>query len=184
MFIGGTIGQAVSGKIIESNGGYKLPYCIVLGCVLSATLYAIFIVPETLPVERRVKANFFDRKHFRAVRDVVRKKKVRDPLRQLIFVSYVINVSYFGAYSVTILFLLDTPLCWSPLDIGLLCAERFFCLGVGAVITVKLLSRCFETIKIIRFGLLTYAVSLIMFAFADTTALVVSGKILNVSCVN
>ena len=180
VFIGGTVGQAISGKIIESNSGYKAPYWIVCSCMLAATLYSIFLVPETLPIEQRDKADFFDRKHFRAILNVVRKphKKSRDKLRRLILLGYILNVSYFGAYTVTILFLLDRPLCWSPLDIGLFCAERLFCLGVGAVIGVKVLSRCLSTVHIMYLGLSTYIASLIIFAFAKNAGLVVSGKMI------
>ena len=174
VFIGGTIGQAVSGKIIESNGGYKLPYWIVCSCMIGATVYAIILMPETLPEENRDKTvKILDRKHFNAVLEVVRKQPgKKSNLRWLIALNFFLQVSYFGAYTVTILFLLDRPLCWSPLDIGLFCSERFFCLGVGAVIGVKLLSKCFKMMHIIYFGLLTYVASLVVFAFADTTALV------------
>lgn len=174
VFIGATIGQAVSGKIIESNGGYKLPYCIIVGCLVSATLYSIFLVPETLPSEQRSKADFFDRKHFQRIFNLIQKKETNNSLRRLIFVSFVISVCSNGAYTITILFLLDRPLCWSPLAIGLFSAERFFGLGVGAVIAVKVLSRWFETMKIIYFGLFSYAVSLFIFAFAKKTWVVVS----------
>ena len=157
-----------------------MPYWIVCSCMIGATLYAIFLMPETLPRANRDKSvRFFDKEHFNAVIDVVRKKPARNGnLRWLIALNYFLHVSYFGSYIVTILFLLDRPLCWSPLAIGLYSAERFFCLGIGAVIGVKFLSKCLKTMHIIYFGLLTYITSLILFAFADTTALVCSGKVL------
>jgi hypothetical protein len=182
IFIGGTIGQAFSGKIIESNGGYEAPYWVVCGCMISATLYAIFLMRETLPKENRdISVKFFDRKHFNAILNVVRKQPGKNSnLRWLIALNFFLHLSYFGSYAVTILFLLDKPLCWSPLDIGLFCSERFFCLGIGAVIGVKFLSKCFKIRHIIYFGLLTYIASLVLFAFADTPALVCSGKYFNV----
>ena len=178
VFIGGTIGQAISGKIIESDGGYEVPYLVVCSCMVAATLYALFLTPETLPEQNRDKAaKFFDRKHFNAILNLVRKQPdQKSNLRWLIALNFFLHVSYFGAYTVTILFLLDKPLCWSPLDIGLFCSERFFCLGIGAVIGVKFLSKCFKVIHIIYFGLLTYTASLVLFAFADRTALVCSGN--------
>lgn len=146
--------------------------------MIGATLYALFIMPETLPKELRDKSvKFLDKKHFTAVLKVVRKQPgKKNNLRRLIALNFFMHVSFIGAYTVTILFLLDKPLCWSPLDIGLFCAERFFFLGVGAVIGVKLLSKCFKTMQIVYFGLLSYVVSLVLFAFADTAALVCSGK--------
>ena len=185
VFIGGTIGQAVSGKIIESNGGYKVPYWVVCSCMIGATLYALFLMPETLPKENRDKTvKFFDRKHFNAILNVVRKQPdKKGDLHWLIALNFFLHLSYFGSYTVTILFLLDTPLCWSPLDIGLFCSERFFCLGIGSVIGVKFLSKCFKIMHIIYFGLLTYVASLVLFAFADTAALVCSGKCCNGSLV-
>ena len=182
VFIGGTIGQAISGKIIESDGGYQAPYLVVCSCMVGATLYAIFLMPETLPKEKRDKtAKFFDRKHFNAILNLVRKQpNQKGNLRWLIAVSFFLHVSYFGSYTVTILFLLDKPLCWSPLDIGLFCSERFFCLGIGAVIGVKFLSKCFKVIHVMYFGLLTYIASLVLFAFADTAAMVCSGKFIRI----
>lgn len=179
IFIGGTIGQAFSGKMIDSNGGYKIPYWIVCGCMISATCYAIFLMPETLPEENKdLSTKFFDRKHFNAIVTVIRKQPdKRGNLRWLIALNFFLNLSVFGAYAVTILFLLDKPLCWFPLDIGLFCAERFFCLGIGAVIGVKFLSKCFKMMHIIYFGLLAYTASMVLFAFADTAALVCSGKV-------
>lgn len=179
MFIGGTVGQAMSGKIIESNQGYEAPYWIVCGCILAAFIHAVFLVPETLSKEHRDgSVKFFDWKHFQNVREVVRTRRNDDEsnLRALIILNFLLFLSNYGVATVTILFLLDRPLCWSPLDIGLYCAERYFCLGVGAVLGVKILVKCFKIIHIIYFGLLTYSASLVLFAFADKTALVVPGK--------
>lgn len=155
--------------------------------MVGATLYAIFLMSETLPEENRDKTTkFFDRKHFNAILNLVRKQPdQKGNLRSLIALNFFLHVSYFGAYTVTILFLLDKPLCWSPLDIGLFCSERFFCLGIGAVIGVRFLPKYFKVMHIMYFGLLSYIASLVLFAFADTAALVCSGNfflIFNINC--
>ena len=75
-----------------------------------------------------------------------------------------------------VLYVLHSPLCFSAEQVGYFSGYRFFLQGFGAVLGVKLLGMCLTEINIIRVGIFSLAVALMMFGFSKATWLVYLGK--------
>jgi PCFT/HCP family folate transporter-like MFS transporter 1/3 len=81
-----------------------------------------------------------------------------------------------GLSGVILLFVLRTPLCWSPNVLGAFMAFRFLTQGLGGVIGIGILKRCCSDANIARIGLTSLIASLIVFAFANKTPMVFLGR--------
>ena len=86
--------------------------------------------------------------------------------------SAVIVLTTLGVGGVIVLFLLHSPLCFSAEEVGYFSGFRFFVQGLGAVLGIKLLGRCVNEVNIVRAGIFSLAVALIVFGFSRTAWLV------------
>ena len=77
------------------------------------------------------------------------------------------------------LFLLHSPLCFSAEKVGYFSAFRYLINGIGAVLGIKLLGKCFSEINIARIGIISLASGLLVFGFSRKESLVFLCKYLS-----
>ena len=81
-----------------------------------------------------------------------------------------------GIDGVKSLYILKSPLCWSPTLVGYYFAFESFVQGVGSVIGIPLFGRCLKELNVARVGMVTIIVASIVLAFSDRTWMVFVGK--------
>ena len=182
VFFGGMISQLTSGLWIE-NLGFVVPYWFIFACLLMSVLYIIFFVPESRASSSTVDKKIIICKLFSlsSIKRVwyVYKYPRNGARRNLIIFtlcSGVIVLTTLGVGGVIVLFLLHSPLCFSAEKVGYLSAFRYFSHGVGAVLGIKVLGRCLNEVNIARAGIISLALSLLVFGFSKVEWLVFMGK--------
>lgn len=175
VFIGGMISQLTSGLWIEKFG-FVAPYWFIFGCLLTSVFYVIFFVPESRPSTSK---DGMIRRLFRltSVKRVwyVYKFPRNGTRRNLIIFTLstgVVVLTILGISGVTVLFLLHSPLCFSAEKVGYFSAFRYLINGIGAVLGIKLLGKCFSEINIARIGIISLASGLLVFGFSRKESLV------------
>ena len=179
MFTGGMVSQLTSGLWIE-HLGFIGPYWFILACLVSSVLYVIFFVPESRATSSEHKSicSLFSFASINRVWNVYKNPRngARRNLIIFTFSSGVIVLTTLGIGGVMVLYVLHSPLCFSAEQVGYFSGYRFFLQGFGAVLGVKLLGMCLSEINIIRVGIFSLAVALMMFGFSKATWLVYLGK--------
>ena len=182
MFIGGMISQLTSGLWIE-NLGFIAPYWFIFVCLLMSVLYIIFFVPESRASSTRVDRKLIICKLFSlsSIKRVwyVYKYPRNGARRNLIIFTLccgVVVLTTLGVSGVIVLFLLHSPLCFSAEKVGYFAAFRYFSQGLGAVLGIKVLGRCINEVNIARVGIISLALSLLVFGFSKDEWLVFMGK--------
>jgi len=182
VFFGGMISQLTSGLWIE-NLGFVAPYWFIFVCLLASVLYIICFVPESRTSSSTVGKKLNIRKLFSlsSIKRVwyVYKCPRNGAGRNLIIFtlcSGVIVLTTLGVNGVVVLFLLHSPLCFSAGKVGYFSAFRYFSQGLGAVLGIKVLGRCINEVNIARVGIISLALSLLVFGFSKFEWLVFMGK--------
>lgn len=179
VFTGGMVSQLTSGLWIE-HLGFIGPYWFILACLVSSVLYVIFFVPESRATSSEHKSicSLFSFASINRVWNVYKNPRngARRNLIVFTFSSGVIVLTTLGIGGVMVLYVLHSPLCFSAEQVGYFSGYRFFLQGFGAVLGVKLLGMCLSEINIIRVGIFSLAVALMMFGFSKATWLVYLGK--------
>ncbi|XP_068746748.1 proton-coupled folate transporter-like [Montipora capricornis] len=174
IFVGGMAAQLSSGFWIE-NLGFSAPYWFILGCEFFAVIYAVFFVPES-----RCKSNeetgskLFSLDNFKSSWRVFA-KAVGARKRNLIVLTLgcgVVNLSFRGISGVLSLFMLYSPLCFSPKYVGYFLAFWNSLQGVGGVVTIKAFGMCLSKVNVLRISMLSYLGFLVFFGFSTTPLMV------------
>lgn len=175
VFTGGMVSQLTSGLWIE-HLGFIGPYWFILACLVCSVLYVIFFVPESRATSSEHKSicSLFSFASINRVWNVYKNPRngTRRNLIVFTFSSGVIVLTTLGIGGVMVLYVLHSPLCFSAEQVGYFSGYRFFLQGFGAVLGVKLLGMCLTEINIIRVGIFSLAVALMMFGFSKATWLV------------
>ena len=176
VFLGGVISQVTSGLWIEKYG-FIVPTYFILVCAVAAGICAIFLVPETRTLDPNIKPRFFSLTSIKECVQVFRKPREggRWNLILLVLCSGILTLTTLGLSGVITLFVLKSPLCWSPSLLGYFMAYRLLLLGLGAAVGIKVLGKCFREVNVARIGMLTQIAGLVLFAFADRTWVVFLG---------
>ena len=77
-----------------------------------------------------------------------------------------------GINGVKSLYILKSPLFWSPTLVGYYYAFEAFVHGVGSVIGIPLFGRCFKEFNVVRVGMVTIILFSIILAFSGHTWMV------------
>ncbi|KAK3741853.1 hypothetical protein QZH41_018846, partial [Actinostola sp. cb2023] len=173
-FLGGMVSQVTSGIWIETQG-FITPYWFILGCLLFSVLYTLFFVPESRPPSTvQEKTKFASCRSLKRIYTVYASAKDGNK-RNLILLtlsSGIMQVALQGVTGVITLYVLHSPLCFSPEFVGYFTAWRSLSIGLGAIIGIRLLGRWFSELTISRLGILTRVASLVLLAFSTTKVLV------------
>lgn len=169
VFIGGMISQLTSGLWIEKFG-FVAPYWFIFGCLLASVVYVILFVPESRPSTSNggTIRKLFSLKSVKRVWYVYKFPRNGARRNLIIFTlsTGVVVLTILGVSGVIVLFLLHSPLCFSAEKVGYYSAFRYLTSGIGAVLGIKLLGKCFNEVNIARIGIISLASALLVFGFA------------------
>lgn len=144
-----------------------------------SVVYTIFFVPESRdPSDMDPNFKLLSCKTLKRIYDVyaVPRENGRRNLILLTLSNGFMQVVLQGTTAVNTLFVLHSPLCFSPEYVGYFSAVRYLSFGLGAVLGIKLLGKCLSELTIVRIGLVTRIGSLVLLAFSKTTLQVFMGR--------
>ena len=176
--MGGVLSRLTSGLWIH-NFGYIAPTWLILACHIASALSVIFLVPENHERATNERHKFFNLKNLKTLLNVFKKKREsgsRKTLLLLVFTGAVITLTTQGLGGVTALFVMRSPLCFSPKLVGYFLAYRMFISGVGGAIGVKLLRKCFNEMVTSGISIVCQIAEMVLLAFATRTWLIFVGK--------
>jgi len=158
--IGFIVGPVLGGLLGEIS--LRLPYLVAAAITLLHWLYGLFILPESLPTERRAKSG----RLFLALRTSALSRVAKSgPLRTLAVTSFFLTLSNMIWVSVWILFCYRR-FGWSPLEMGVVtCASG----AVGIIVQTWIVGRVADRIgdkRTLLAGLTVGALTLLYAAFA------------------
>ena len=85
-------------------------------------------------------------------------------------------LSTVGIDGVKSLYILKSPLCWSPTLVGYYLAFEAFVHGIGSVVGIPCFGRCLKELNVARIGMVTVILASILLAFTDRTWMMFVGK--------
>ena len=169
-FLGGFVQLGIGYWIKES---YFWPYVYIgVGFFLS-TLYAIFLIPETVQRNPLSKFKFSDVKKAFTLYITDDGSNRRWKL-QLLTMSLMVEI-LFIAMSVDTLFEMNAPLCWNSVMIGYYGAARDTIAAIGGVAGV-FLKRCLADHWLAFIGKITYTAEMLYMSMVRTTLMMYFGK--------
>ncbi|GFO49174.1 solute carrier family 46 member 3-like [Plakobranchus ocellatus] len=137
----GALAQLAVGFIIKT-WGYFVPTAISI-CILGlALLLALFLMPETMRKPSRERFTWSPAFHIRKVFGFyfIKDSTGKRPLYILCMGIYLlITLTNMGRIGVETLFVLNAPICWRAIDIGIFHAVRLVVCSVTALLVLKTL---------------------------------------------
>lgn len=177
MFVGGMVAQLSSGFWIEKLG-FTAPYWFIFGCEVFALIYAAVLVPESKHLSKEERGKLFSLDNLKSSWKVY-KKAVGTKKRNLIILTLCCGITAIpnmGIRGVTSLFLLYSPLCFSPERVGYFSALQNSVYGVGGIVTIKAFGMCLSHVNVVRISILSYLGFLVYFGFSKTLLMVFLSK--------
>ena len=176
IFLAGVISQLTSGLWIE-NVGFIPSAWFILSCFILAGVWTLFCVPEIPKRENATAVRFFSFESLKSFVNLFRKEREagRRNLLLLLACAGVVYLVTIGAESVMTLYILKSPLCWSPTLVGYYFGFAMFVHGIGSVAGVEFFSRCFKELTIVRIGMVSLILASVLLAFSDRTWMVFVG---------
>ncbi|CAL1533736.1 unnamed protein product [Lymnaea stagnalis] len=139
LLVAGALAQLGVGYLIKSSG-YLVPSYIGAGLVVLALLMAIFLLPETVRHKRLLPRNpiVHIRKTFGFYfTEGTKRRRVLFIVGLGIYIA--LTLTNFGKQSVETLYVLNAPICWNSLDIGMYGSVRLVVMAAAAVFMLKIL---------------------------------------------
>jgi DHA1 family tetracycline resistance protein-like MFS transporter len=167
--LGFIIGPAIGGHLGEVN--VRLPFWFAAGLALLNFVYGLFVLPESLPVERRTKR--IDWSHANPVGSLRLLRQYRG-IWGLAMVVFLINFAHYVYPSVFVLFA-DFAYGWGSGDVGwVLGAVGVLSVIVNAVLVKKVVGAIGER-RALLLGLSCGVVGFSIYGFAPTGAVFLMG---------
>lgn len=170
--------QLTSGLWIEKLG-FVAPTWLLLSCFLASAIWLIFMVPESQDVSKKGKTKFFDLKNLKTLVNVLKRPRpggMRKCLLLLLIVGSVLTATEMGTVGVTALFVMRSPLCFSPKPLGYFLAYRMFISGIGGAIGVKLFTTFFSEKVTCTIGIISQIIEMGILAFSNRMWLIFLGE--------
>ncbi|XP_074614367.1 proton-coupled folate transporter-like [Acropora palmata] len=176
--LGGFISQLTSGLWIE-RFGFIAPVWLILTCYSVAALWVIFLVPENCVRVSNEKNRFFELNHLKRLVNVFKVPRTGGSRRMLLLLMFVGAICTFtdeGVTGVKTLFIIKSPLCFSPSLVGYFLAYTMLTFGLGAAVGVKLFRTFFSEKITGGIGVVSQMIGMASFAFSNRTWLVFLGQ--------
>lgn len=173
VFVGGMVAQLTSGFWIEKLG-FTAPYWFIFGCEVFALIYAAVLVPESKCPSKEERGKLFSLDNLKSSWKVY-KNAVGTKKRNLIILTFCCGITAIPIMSirgVSSLFLLYSPLCFSPERVGYFSALQNSVYGVGGIVTIKAFGMCLSNVNVVRVSILSYIGFLVYFGFSRTLLMV------------
>ncbi|XP_077980480.1 proton-coupled folate transporter-like [Glandiceps talaboti] len=167
LFVGGGVSQFSTGYWINS-AGFIPPLWMLYSVTIFMTFYIVFWVEETAPLKNDVKWNFQQQ-----YVDIFRlfSESSRRVCFELVVLSMCMLLLFLilgSSSSITTLYMLGPPLCFSSISVGYYQAVFFATNAVGLLIIGKILSCCLTDMGMAQAGFISHIGSYIMVAMAAT----------------
>lgn len=156
--LGFVIGPALGGLI--GSYGHNLPF--ILAAVLSLTnfIFGYFILPESLPLEKRkTRIDFSQINPFKSVFSVM----FKSPAAVLIWAFFLVNLAGQSHPSVWSLFT-HYKFQWSPLEIGLSLTFVGLAFGIGQGVTTRIVVPKIGELKSVLYGSFVLMINFLLLA--------------------
>lgn len=178
IFFAAVISQLTSGLWIVYVGFIPSAW-FILACYVLSGIWALFCVreiPRQINIDTTVR--FFSLENVKCFLKLFRKRRDagRRNLLVLMLCGGLVFLTTVGIDGVKSLYILKSPLCWSPTLVGYYYAFEAFVHGVGSVIGIPLLGRCFKELNVARVGMVTIVLASVILAFSDRTWMVFACK--------
>lgn len=160
---------------------YVKPYCMILALNLALTLYVYLFIPETVQPDPSAKVLSF--RHYKSIWRLLTAGgsgigegggSRRRELWLYMLCMFVVVAVHSGASSLLVPYELSSPLCWGPALVGYGSAALNLA-NLSSVLGLKLMQLCLAESSAALIGLLSHLTGLVVFAFASTTALMLTG---------
>jgi len=174
IFFAAVISQLTSGLWIVHVGFIPSAWFIV-GCYVLSGIWALFCVREIpRPTNNDTAVRFFSLENIKSFFKLFRKRRDvgRRNLVLLMLCGGFTFLTTVGIDGVKSLYILKSPLCWSPTLVGYYYAFQAFVHGVGSVIGIPLFGSCFKELNVARVGMITIILASIILAFSNNTWMV------------
>ncbi|XP_078357667.1 proton-coupled folate transporter-like [Oculina patagonica] len=182
IFFAGVISQLTSGLWIEYVGFIPAIW-FILACYVLSGIWALFCVREIpKPTNNESAVRFFSLENIMCFFKLFRKRSEagKKNLILLMVCGGLVFLSTVGIDGVKSLYILKSPLCWSPTLIGYYFAFEAFVHGIGSVVGIPLFGRCFKELNVARVGMVTIILASVLLAFSDRTWMVFVGAVVGV----
>ncbi|XP_064622693.1 lysosomal proton-coupled steroid conjugate and bile acid symporter SLC46A3-like [Lineus longissimus] len=167
MCISMALAELGMGYFIKATG-YLYPYMTCTGIMGLTVVYVVFFVPETIVPDKAKTVSI--KRSFRNIYHVYtfteNKRHIKLFLLCLMIFAFLFS---FGGKSMQTLFVMNAPLCWGPVLIGIYSATSGMVLQIPGLIGLKLL-KCLKVreIWIAAAGVVSATGGLVLNAFATT----------------
>ena len=174
------VSQLTSGLWIEYLGFIPSTW-FILGCYVLSGTWALFCLRE-IPKPNENRVRFFSLQNIKCFFNLFRGRGEtgRKNLILLMFCGGLVFLTTVGVDGVKSLYIMKSPLCWSPTLIGYYFAFEAFVHGIGTVVGIPCFGCCFKELNVARIGMVTIILASILLAFSDRTWMVFAGKCVSV----
>ncbi|XP_048585633.1 proton-coupled folate transporter-like isoform X2 [Nematostella vectensis] len=163
LLIGGLVSQLTTGPWLRTYGFIE-PYWFIFACFTLATFYVVVLLPESTPKTKREPCRLLSCDSFKVIWSVYADPRngYRRSLFLLLIGDGLVSLATMGLSGVISLFVLRSPLCWSPTYFGGFMAFRFLTQGIGGIVVFAFASKTWVVFLVPIVGLLTGTISPIM----------------------
>ncbi|ELU07637.1 hypothetical protein CAPTEDRAFT_135381 [Capitella teleta] len=165
--IGVVISQTIIGVIIHYLG-YLWPFAILAGLNFLLFIYVVFRVKETVVPSEPVpflQATYFTKPLYLYIKDPEKTGRRPKLIISLIVITVISGTALSGV-TIEMMKLMNSPLCWSSIYIGLFFAMKYLLATSGTVAYTKLFQVRFGDLKLVIIGCVSAAVYQVAFSFA------------------
>ena len=179
MFVGAMLSNFVGGHFINAYG-FVPPMWFVFTCLVMSVLYAIFVLPESLPKASRGEGKGLGKVCFsypvQVWRTLTRERPGKWKLKLMIPADLFTNMLTMGMGPVILLYLLNNPFCLTSIRVGYFTGTRFLLIGLGTGFGLKVLSKFLTDYHMMMVGFASHAVFFSTIGLAKVEWLLYVGK--------
>lgn len=156
--VGFVVGPALGGLL--GSYGHNLPFIVAATMSLSNFLFGLFVLPESLPVEKRKKT--IELKKLNPISSVMT-ALFYSPAAILIWAFFLINLAGQSHPSIWALYT-HYKFQWSPRDIGLSLTVVGIAFGIGQGYTTRLIAPKIGELKSVIYGSIVLVANFLLYA--------------------
>ncbi|XP_006811204.1 proton-coupled folate transporter-like [Saccoglossus kowalevskii] len=171
LFLGGTISQISTGYWIELQG-FIPPTWLAYGLMIFSVFFVILWVDETMTIPKQTTWNI--QKQFVDVARLFTKSTMNTSIELTLILlgMFVIFVVIGSSVSITMLYILNPPFCFTSVLVGYYQAILCLSNAIGLILGGKLLSCVLGDLGMAQTGLVSQGVSNVILALASSNAMI------------
>jgi PCFT/HCP family folate transporter-like MFS transporter 1/3 len=176
------IAIAVSNLVVGyalDNIGFLYTYVILICLIALAIIGVIFFVPETMDKDKQNRNTFSLWVSVKTIYSIFTDKHNSRHIKifLIILAFFLCNIPLDSRSSIQLLFVMNIPLCWGPVMIGIYFGVSGLATEISGVVAAKLFKMCrFPEIWIAAIGVGSVIASALVNAWANSIFLMIMGK--------